>query len=199
MNLILRSPYSLHSEQRQKFSGKTLKSLIAMCCRGASWKWVEWHSDGKQYRHLAIQRRLKLPANATVWIGDATASRDRIERLTGKGVIDCTPCGSIPLQHDVTVVPRDITRAVKPSSVAAYLRAILMYYQPRRLGVIGHQPQMKAMFEGSDADQLLLSADLRERVHMWTHFGQGLDRASNQWLECDMLLILGTHRAYLSP
>lgn len=194
MHRMLHAPFGLCIQQKQKYSGKTLKSLLAMCCGGASWKWVTWVSKGTEYRHLVVQRRRKLPPDATVWIGDATASRDRLERLLQRPVIDCTPHGTIPLQHAITVIPSDITRQRQASTTAAYLRAILTFYQPRRLGVIGHRPHMEAIFEPTDGDQPLLSAELRELVHMWTYFGQGMDRASNQWLACDMLVIFGTPR-----
>jgi hypothetical protein len=61
----------------------------------------------------------------------------------------------------------------------------------RRLGLIGHKVHIEQL---TAEDSELLAPEIRERIHMLSYFGAGLDRASNQWLECDELLILGTPR-----
>ena len=180
-----------NTKRPKNYSSKVMRGLLAICRRRASWRTIQLDSDDGALTQLVIQHRRKFPAKATVWIGDGTADKKRLERLAKRPIIDRTPRGAIPYQQAVQVIPSDITRQKSTESVAAHLRAVLLYHQPQRLGVIGHQDHMKAIFS---AEEGLLSPELRERVHLWTYFGQGLDRASNQWLECDLLLVLGTPR-----
>ena len=180
-----------NSSRPKNYSSKVMRGLLAICRRQASWRTMQMDSDDGALTQLVIQHRRKLPGKATIWIGDGTADKNRLERLAKRPIIDRTPRAAIPYQQAVQVIPSDITQGKSAEAVAAHLRAVLLYHQPQRLGVIGHQEHMKSIF--SD-DGGLLSPELRERVHLWTYFGQGLDRASNQWLECDLLLVLGTPR-----
>lgn len=135
--------------------------------------------------------RPRLPADAAIILLDATGDRETLEALTGQTVEDHTPVGHLLPVHPVVQIPDDITRATSPKIVAGIVDAFLQLHPDvQRLGIIGHQPHIKAMMV-----QGLLGEAARSRVAKWCHFGEGPDRGSNEWHStCDHLLILGTPR-----
>jgi hypothetical protein len=136
--------------------------------------------------------RPDLPADAAVMMLDATADRDDVALVAGQPVDDCTPDGHLPLHAPVVQIATDISRGTAASAVAGQIEAFLAANpQVQRLGVIGHKPHLVALFDGEE-----LPAAARERVAKSCWFGQGPDRASNDWHQtCDHLLVLGTPRA----
>jgi len=53
-----------------------------------------------------------------------------------------------------------------------------------------HRPHVDALL----AEKSLLGG-LRSRIHKSAYFGEGKDRASNDWhLQCDLFVVLGTPR-----
>ena len=101
--------------------------------------------------------------------------------------------------HDATItleqvgIPVDITRGTSISKVAAFLRGVLREHaESQRSGVIGHSCHVKPLFgEGPNA----LEKQTRDRIVKLCYFGQGIERASNDWhTSCDLVAILGTPR-----
>jgi hypothetical protein len=147
---------------------------------------------GRLRHYLVGSWRPGLPADAAVIMLDATGQADDIEAATGQPVDDCTPAGHLPTVQPVVQLVDDISRGASTSTVAGVIEAFLdRRPDVERLGIIGHQPHITALI-----DQGELGSAARERVVKWCYFGQGPDRASNDWHQtCDHLLILGTPRA----
>lgn len=137
--------------------------------------------------------KTKLPYDSVPVIClDATATADDLRAATGREVRDCTPEGYLPNVAPVVQIPWDVTAGQSPKAAAGFLEAFLNSHPEfERVGLIGHQDQVKAMM----ADDDVLPARLRARVAKSCWFGAGPDRASNDWHDaCDALLIIGTMR-----
>lgn len=143
--------------------------------------------------------RPALPADAAVILLDATGNADDIAAVVGQPVNDCTPAGHLPTQQRVVQIDTDISKGgnsrkggTSAATVAGLIDAFLSDHpEVQRLGIIGHQPHIKALIDGGE-----LGAASRSRLAKWCWFGQGPDRASNDWHQaCDHLLVLGTPRA----
>ena len=135
--------------------------------------------------------KTKLP-NVPVLCLDATADADGLRAATGREVRDCTPEGHLPNVAPVVQIPWDVTKDQEPSTAAGFVEAFLTAHpEVQRLGMIGHQDHIRAMM----ADDDVLPARLRARVAKACWYGQGPDRASNDWHEvCDGMLVVGTMR-----
>lgn len=135
--------------------------------------------------------RPALPAAASVVALDATADAGDLSLAVGTPVDDCTPDGHLTPQHDVVQLTDDITRGTTPETVAAVVEAFLKRHpEVQRLGIIGHRLHIRSLI-----DDEMLAPWARARVAKWCYFGQGPDRASNDWHRaCDHGLVLGTPR-----
>jgi hypothetical protein len=147
---------------------------------------------GRLVHFLVGSWRTGIPATAAVIMLDATGNADDIAAVVGGPVVDSTPTGHLPTLHPMMQIPTDISRGTSVDTVAGLLEAWLKEHpEAKRVGVIGHSTHITALF-----DDGLLGNAARERVAKWCYFGQGPDRASNDWHdECDHLLRLGTPRA----
>lgn len=148
--------------------------------------------NGRLHHYVTGSWRPGLPEDAAVILLDATCGAADIEAATGTPVTDCTPDGHLRPLHAIQQLVDDISRGTSASTVAGVVEAFLdRHPKVQRLGIIGHQPHITALI-----DQGELGSAARERVVKWCYFGQGPDRASNDWhRECDHLLVLGTPRA----
>jgi hypothetical protein len=148
--------------------------------------------NGRLHHYVTGSWRPGIPADAARIMLDATGCAADIAAVIGQVVSDCTPDGHLPTQHPVQQLVDDISRGTSADTVAGVIEAFLdRHPEVQRLGIIGHQPHVAALI-----DQGELGSAARERVVKWCYFGQGPDRASNDWhRECDHLLVLGTPRA----
>ena len=132
-----------------------------------------------------------------IWFADATGNPETIARLSDRHVTDQTPPGRLESQVPAIQVPHDITRRTTATKVAAWLRGVLgSHPSASRIGIIGHRHHVDALFrqESGSFDATLLDAETRAKIHRAHHFGEGVDRSSNDWLGCDVILVLGTPR-----
>jgi hypothetical protein len=136
-------------------------------------------------------------AGKPIFLLDATGDADDLRAVLGQDVDDLTPAGHLPYQQPVRQVVVDVTKGQQAETVAGIIEDFLTTHpNVRRLGVIGHQKQVREAI-GDDKRPGLLPPDLRRRIHKWTYFGAGDDRASNGWHgegNCDHLLVIGTPR-----
>lgn len=124
-----------------------------------------------------------------VLLTDATADPDLIERRLGAGVNDVTPEYEVINHHRVTQIPVDITAKVNPDRIQRLVCGVIGHHRPDKLGIITFRSHIKSI-EGIHKDL----KSLKRRIHKVSYFGNGDDIGSNQWLECDLLLVLGTFR-----
>lgn len=138
-----------------------------------------------------------LPNSSPVWFADATGNAETISRLSERQVTDRTPAGRLERQVEPIQVTHDITRRTKPAKVAGWLRGVLASHpDATRVGIIGHKPHIDAMVR-TKSDKFaatLLDDETRSKIHKAHHFGEGQDRASNDWMGCDLVIVLGTPR-----
>ncbi|RIK74929.1 MAG: hypothetical protein DCC68_22165 [Planctomycetota bacterium] len=141
------------------------------------------------HREIVAIRKTDLPANATVWISDATANADEIGILTGREVIDATPDGRLDRLHRVLQVSCDVTKRTNAETVSRILSAILdRFPDRRRVGVICHKCHKEAI-------EQFAARDATARIAKVDYFRSGESRGSNDWQhECDLLVCIGTPR-----
>jgi hypothetical protein len=151
-------------------------------------------SRDERYRicMLVGSSRTKMPQSIPTWFNDATGSAKSIGDLCGQAVSDRTPDGILANQKAIKQLPRDITNKTDPAMVAANIEG-WMRQNPnaKKVGIILWKNHRSALF-GKRSE--ILTDETRSRIHLVTHFGSGTDRASNEWMNCDALLILGTFR-----
>ena len=144
-----------------------------------------------QQRVLAIGKP-QLPLCRTTLLTDGTSDLDGLVELTGFDIENATPRGWLPPQRSVTQVRFDVTKRQSPTVLRRILKDFLLRNDDvQRLGVIGHREQIQAVL----GDGGSLEPRFRSRVAKYCYFGEGPDRASNEWHErCDCLLVVGTPR-----
>lgn len=137
----------------------------------------------------------RLPPNAAVWIGDATATPADIERLAGRPVANRTPEGRLPCLHQVLQIPLDVKKSSSPKTVIQTMRAVLHRFpQFNRIGVICDREHISTI-TGTARKGPVLEESLRRRIAKVSHFRAGESRGSNEWLdECDLILVFGSPR-----
>ena len=130
--------------------------------------------------------------NKPVWFSDATQTAEYLAHLAGRPVEDKTPGGRLARLADVMQIPRDITRGMTVEKVASWLRGILAANpNAKDIGLIGHQHHV---VELTSDKSTLLDKRSKAKICRWAYFGQGIDRASNDWQGLDLLIVLGTPR-----
>ncbi|MEO2017873.1 MAG: hypothetical protein ABGZ53_26270 [Fuerstiella sp.] len=177
----------------EQVDGNTMRGLMTIA-QGESWDVLNWEVERSRRRRIArivVQRHLPVEDHQTWWWQDATGEREHLEILLGSPVNDRTPSGCLESVQTVELVPIDISRKTAMQTVANAIRMTVIVSGCQRLGIIGHKNHIDALTATS---QTLLASEIQERIHMLSYYGAGIDRASNQWMECDRLLVLGTPR-----
>ncbi|HEY1598595.1 MAG TPA: helix-turn-helix domain-containing protein [Pirellulales bacterium] len=152
---------------------------------------------GKVTEHRAVLAVWKtpLPDNATIWMCDATATVEEIERLAGCPVVNKTPSGTLAERHPVVQVPLDIKKRSSATVAMSTLRAVMTGMAGfNRVGIICHREHISAI-RGTAKDGINLDESLRRRIVKIEHFHSGAGRGSNDWYtECDAIIVFGTPR-----
>ncbi len=132
--------------------------------------------------------KVDMPKGAVVWLEDASATAASVTELVGREVVDRTPPGRLgyhmpPVQY----AGADVTQRTCGNKVRGVVRGLLARY-PRavKVGIITHQCHV--------ADVEALDPVWRRRIGRVEYFRSGKDRASNSWLGCDLILVVGTPR-----
>jgi len=143
---------------------------------------------------LAIWKT-KLPNNSVIWINDATGSRQDIEEIIGRPVIDRTPGGTIARRHRVVQIPMDITQSTGARRLLVVFQAVMQAFPKfNRIGVVCHR-RHTAIINGTAKHGPVLDESQRRRISKVEYFRGGENRASNHWTEeCDFLIVAGTPR-----
>jgi len=143
--------------------------------------------DRRFHKSLVGVRRVELPDNKIIWFEDATGCPKLLERLAARPVLDRTPVGRIEYQVPPIQYPLDVTMQASGQIVRGLLRGLLLEYpNANKVGLITHQCHLSEINK--------LERRWKDRIHRQDYFHSGNDRASNRWLDCDLLIILGTPR-----
>jgi len=126
--------------------------------------------------------------NQLIWFEDGSSDVKMLQDLTGLNVIDQTPIGKIKNQIEpIQYTQKDITKKTSPNVVKSVVRGLLAKHkQYNRIGIICHQCHVSEIES--------LSNYWKNRIRKISYFFSGEDRASNDWLNCDFLIVLGTPR-----
>ena len=126
--------------------------------------------------------------NQTIWFEDGSSDLKMLETLTGLPVTDQTPIGKIKNQIEpIQFTQKDITKSTLPSTVRSIVRGLLAKYNHcKNVGIICHKCHVSEIES--------LSSYWKNRIRKVSYFHSGEDRASNDWLNCDLLVVLGTPR-----
>ena len=131
------------------------------------------------------QGHLKCP----VVFADGTADTEILAAILSDTVIDITPAHRIRPAHRIVQIPLDIKRSTSAESFLEMVRGIMIANPTKkRIGVICHSNHHRALSK--------LGNTLKSRIVKSTYFASGEDRASNEWVELglDLLLVVGTPR-----
>ena len=183
---------------RDVVSGKILQ-LVFQVTHSHAKRNTTTHKRGDPIKSVALvaTSRPTWPAGVPVIFQDATSSAKRIGELARQTIQDITPKGRLPRMTRITQVPVDISKRQNPDIAEAWLRGTMAKYADRnRIGVIGHKKHLESMFgvEGPKPKAGTLDEQTRARICKWSYWGKGDERASNDWLECDLIIIIGTPR-----
>jgi hypothetical protein len=127
------------------------------------------------------------PAGARIWFEDATGNLEIISRLVEKPIQDLTPHGRLEYAVPPVQFSDDVTRRTSGNIVRGSLRGLLtLQRNAKKVGIIAHKCHVPEIER--------LESFWRNRLLRLDYFGSGNDRGSNAWLECDLLIILGTPR-----
>jgi hypothetical protein len=164
------------------YSFGNLKSLFA--------KVEEYLVSGGQIRFRNVLVgfwQTELP-NQLIWIEDASSNLKMLQDLTGLNVIDKTPIGKIKNQIEpIQFAQKDVTKQTTPNVVRSVVRGLLTEYKHHNsIGIICHKCHVSAIES--------LCSYWKNRIRKISYFHSGEDRASNDWLKCDLLIVLGTPR-----
>ena len=126
--------------------------------------------------------------NQLIWFEDGSSDVKMLQYLTGLNVIDQTPIGKIKNHIEpIQFTQKDVTQQTTPEIIKSIVRGLLAKYNHcKNVGIICHKchvPEIKS-----------LSSYWENRIRKVSYFHSGEDRASNDWLNCDLLIVLGTPR-----
>lgn len=128
------------------------------------------------------------PENCVVWIENASTTAKAVEDITGAKVIDKTPRGRLAFKVPPIQYPdADITMQTCEKTVRSVVRGLLSKYpDAKKVGIISHRCHQAAIDS--------LAPIWANRISRKEYFRSGKDRASNSWLDCDLILVIGTPR-----
>lgn len=128
------------------------------------------------------------PENSVVWLENAHTEAGHLSEIVGRPVIDRTPQGRLAYEvPPIQYADQDVTQRTSPGVVRGLLRKVLsLYPDARKVGVITHQRHVRVVER--------LDAFWMKRLPKIEYFHSGKDRASNAWLNCDLIVVLGTPR-----
>lgn len=132
--------------------------------------------------------KTELPANSVVWIENASNTAAQLQAFVGQNVIDKTPAGRLGYKVPPVQYPDvDITQQTSGNTVRSIIRGLLAQYpDASKVGIIIQQCHVQ--------DIEALDDIWRRRIARIEYYRSGKDRASNSWLDCDLILVLGTPR-----
>jgi hypothetical protein len=132
--------------------------------------------------------KVELPSDTVVWLENASTTAALLTQIVGQQVIDKTPHGRLTLKVPPIQFPDvDITQSSCGNTVRSVVRGLLAQHpQAKKVGIITQQRHV--------AEIEKLAPIWQNRIARTEYFFSGKDRASNSWLDCDLILVIGTPR-----
>ena len=196
----------IDSKRRKQLPDQAAMQLIAGLAFGAvrNLAFQIDHPGGSDEPRVQLigTEQTTLPGHLPIWFCDATGRAELLGDLAGQVVHDKTPAGSLANQKSVLQIDWDLTRsgfthpdpkrkAAAADTAAGMLMGILAAHpEAERVGLISHRPVIEELFSKRSP----LDEQNRDRIHRKEYFGGKLMRGSNNWQECDLLIVLGTPR-----
>ncbi|QDV36975.1 hypothetical protein ElP_49060 [Tautonia plasticadhaerens] len=147
-------------------------------------------TGGRRDYHKALVGVWKVdpPEGAVAWFEDATGDRALLEEMLGRPVQDRTPAGRPEYRvPPVQYTSADVTQKTSENVVRGLVRGLIAGHpDARKVGVITHRGHLAALES--------LEPSWSSRIARKEYFRSGKDRASNSWMDCDLILVLGTPR-----
>lgn len=161
---------------------------LAVLCAVIDEEFVAGQKDRKKYRKALVGVWTVPPPNAVVWLENAHAEAQWVSEVVGRPVTDKTPHGRLAFRvRPVQYADADVTQRTAGGVVRGLLRKVLaLHPAARKVGVITHKCRLP---EIDRLDPLW-----KGRIARTEYFHSGKDRASNSWLGCDLIVVLGTPR-----
>lgn len=156
---------------------------------------VDQEPDGEFTKSIVGVWKTDLPRNddgeiaCPIIFADGTSAPELLMKIISEPVIDITPKGAIQTHKRVVQVPIDIKRSTRPAAFLNLVRGLLVANpSKKRVGIICHSNHHQGLSK--------LGKNLGSRIIKTAYFGSGEDRASNEWLDLDLdlLLVIGTPR-----
>lgn len=143
------------------------------------------------FKSLVGVWRVQPPDGPVIWFEDATGDRDLLEKFLQRPVVNRTPAGhleySVPPVQYVLPKQSDITMQTSGNIVRGIVRGLLAVLPDRNtVGIITHRTHLTALQQLEDY--------WAQRIIKMDYYRSGNDRGSNNWLNCDLIIIMGTPR-----
>jgi len=141
---------------------------------------------GREADEIVAVWKTPLPAGREIWLEDGSVDPDDIrDALHPLGVINTTPSGIPRRQKLVVQIRRMIRNGTKPSVVRRIIRSVLARIpDDAKVGVIANRKHVAAINR--------LRREFPNQIERISYFRSGEDTGSNGWLDCNVLLIVGT-------
>ena len=161
---------------------------LTVLCAVIDEEFVAGQKDRKRFHKALVGVWTVPPPNAVVWLQNAHAEAQWVSEVVGRPVIDKTPHGRLASRvPPVQYADADVTLRTAGSVVRGFLRKVLaLHPAARKVGVITHRCHLP------EIDRL--DSLWKVRIARTEYFHSGKDRASNSWLGCDLIVVLGTPR-----
>ncbi len=132
--------------------------------------------------------KVELPSDTVVWLENASTTAALLTEIVGQQVVDKTPNGRLTLKVPPIQFPDvDITQQSCGNTVRSVVRGLIAQHpQAKKVGIITQQRHV--------AEIEKLAPIWQNRIARIEYFFSGKDRASNSWLDCDLILVIGTPR-----
>ena len=148
-------------------------------------------SDGEIAGVLYFTRQIKLPADRVVLLQDATADALAVGAAVGRRIVDITPAARLPDQGRLRqLLNRGYSRRMLDKDLSPAIHTITHLLDEHatcsRVGLLTHKRHVQKLLDA-------LPEHYRARITHTGHFG-GDGRGVNRFLECELLIVLGTPR-----
>lgn len=181
-------------KQKMKIDGTAIRAIVDAVqgkCQLFTRPKRETSKQNRETDEIIGVWKTALPPVSDVWLEDGSADPESVrDALSPVGVIDATPSGRLRREKLVIQIPCMIRKGTRPLVVQALVRGILAHLPDDcPVGIIVNKKHKAAV-------RRLRREFPNQRLRI-SHYRSGEDTGSNGWLDCKVLLIVGT--PYVPP